>query len=382
MKTRSRFFRLAAVVAVALVLSLPPAHPMPAAAIDEEVADRVWPAVVQLGPMMEVTESNGRKKLAAFGWGSGTIIDPSGFILTNHHVTDISDLEGQVPRNVKLLPGKLAVYITKDIDSPPVPSYIAEVKADSPRLDLAVIQITQDFSGRRVDGASLQLPTVPLGDSSKLKLGQKLNVFGYPAIGGATITFTSGDISGFTYEAGIEGRAWIKTSASISGGNSGGTTVDDAGQLIGIPTRGGAGTEDSDVVDCRPVRDTNNDGKLDDQDVCVPLGGFINALRPINLAKTLISQATSGLGPNPTDTPESTPTERPPPTPPPPPPPPPPPSPPPPPAPGPPFRPGERRPARRSAPPPGRLPLPRLRRPRFRAWSSPTALTKATSRRA
>ena len=80
-----------------------------------------------------------------------------------------------------------------------------------------------------------------LGNSSKLKLGQQLHIFGYPAIGGETITYTSGDISGFTYEAGIQGRAWIKTSASISGGNSGGTAIDDQGNLIGVPTQSGSG---------------------------------------------------------------------------------------------------------------------------------------------
>ena len=136
-----------------------------------------------------------------------------------------------------------------------------------------------------------------------LKLGQQLHIFGYPAIGGETITYTSGDISGFTYEAGIQGRAWIKTSASISGGNSGGTAIDDQGNLIGVPTQSGSGSGSSPDLDCRPENDTNGDGVIDDKDVCVPIGGFINALRPVNLAKPLITQALNGIGPQPTSVP-------------------------------------------------------------------------------
>jgi S1-C subfamily serine protease len=239
------------------------------------------------------------------GWGSGTIVDPQGFILTNHHVTDVSDLQAQLQDrpDVKIIEGKLAVFITTDTDSPPVPTYIADVVADDAGIDLAVVKISEDLSGHAVDNSSLNLPSVALGDSSKLKLGQQVHIFGYPAIGGETITFTSGDISGFTYQAGVEGRAWIKTSASISGGNSGGTAIDDQGNLIGVPTQSGSGSGNSPDLDCRPENDTNGDGKIDDNDVCVPIGGFINALRPVDLAKPLITQATNGIGPQPTAVP-------------------------------------------------------------------------------
>jgi len=117
---------------------------------------------------------------------------------------------------------------------------------------------------------------------------------GYPGIGGETITFTEGAVSGFTSERAVEGRAWIKTDATIAGGNSGGMAVNAAGELIGIPTRASAGETDGDIVDCRPVVDTNRDGLIDDNDTCVPIGGFINGLRPVNLARPLIAAAESG----------------------------------------------------------------------------------------
>ena len=43
------------------------------------------------------------------------------------------------------------------------------------------------------------------------------------------------------------------------------------------------------------MNDTNHDGKLDDKDSCVPIGGFLNGLRPVNLAKSLIETARQGV---------------------------------------------------------------------------------------
>jgi hypothetical protein len=70
--------------------------------------------------------------------------------------------------------------------------------------------------------------------------------------------------------------------------------VNAAGELIGVPTRASAGGPEGDIVDCRPVVDTNRDGVIDDSDTCVPIGGFINGLRPVNLARPLIASAERG----------------------------------------------------------------------------------------
>jgi hypothetical protein len=171
--------------------------------------------------------------------------------------------------------------------------YYAEVVQADEALDIAVIQVTADLDGTDVERSSLNLPSVPLGDSNALRLADQMYIIGYPGIGGETITLTSGEVSGFTSESGRGERAFIKTSATIAGGNSGGLAANALGELIGVPTQLGYGGDDQ-YIDCRVLADTNRDGFVDDDDTCVPTGGFINALRPVELALPLIEAAQRG----------------------------------------------------------------------------------------
>ncbi len=215
--------------------------------------------------------------------GSGTVVDPRGFILTNAHV--VLDDFGQPVDD-------LLILVTQQPDQPPEPAYRARVIQADPKLDLAVIKIDRDADGNLLSKPP-DLPAVPLGDSDQLRLGDPLLILGYPGIGGETITLTRGEVSGFTSQPGYGPRAWIKTSATIAGGSSGGLAANLKGELVGIPTLVGAG-DTEEVVDCRPLVDTNSDGVIDEKDICVPIGGYINALRPINLARPLIEAALMG----------------------------------------------------------------------------------------
>ena len=87
----------------------------------------------------------------------------------------------------------------------------------------------------------------------------------------------------------------IVTEANISGGTSGGLAMDAAGLMVAIPTQLGSGEEQA-LVDCRVIADTNGDGNVNEKDMCIPVGGFINALRPINLALPLIETARTMTG--------------------------------------------------------------------------------------
>ena len=217
-------------------------------------------------------------------YGSGTVISPDGLILTNAHV-----VMPEKPYNVE----QLLISFTGQEDKPPQPAYYAEIAQADLALDIAVLRITSDLNGAPVDHTQLDLTAAPLGNSDELHIGSALTILGYPNIGGATITLTRGDVAGFTTDAQFGDRAFIKTSATITGGNSGGLGANAKGELVGVPTQLGYGGDDQ-FVDCRPLADTNRDGAIDSNDNCVPTGGFINALRPINLALPLIEAARRG----------------------------------------------------------------------------------------
>lgn len=232
---------------------------------------------------------SGRGGMSSAWTGSGTIVHPQGIILTNCHVANPSAMGMQSPKA-----DRIAIAITERSDRAPAISYFADLVNYEPSLDLAVLRIIADARGRQI--SSLSLPSVPIGDSDQLDLGHKLAILGYPGIGGETVTFTSGNVSGFTSEQGVKDhRAWIKTDATISGGNSGGTAVNDSGQLVGIPTQAAAGAGVT-PVDARPVLDTNRDGRVDRRDTPMAIGGFINGLRPINLAIPLLEDAGIRIG--------------------------------------------------------------------------------------
>ena len=147
------------------------------------------------------------------GSGSGSVIDNQGHILTNYHV-----IENAQKLNVSLGGDK---------------TYPAKVIGGDPDTDLAIIQIDPPKEG---------LTIIPLGDSDKLEVGQKVLAIGNPF--GLDRTLTTGVISGLQRPLRsvpvpgapngrvIEGA--IQTDASINPGNSGGPLLDKFGRMIGI----------------------------------------------------------------------------------------------------------------------------------------------------
>jgi pSer/pThr/pTyr-binding forkhead associated (FHA) protein len=158
--------------------------------------------------------------------GSGSVIKDSGYILTNHHV--IAKESGEKYQNVRV------GLNLKDPTSKPDTFYLAEVVADDPELDLALLKVTNNDDGTAFNG---RFDTLPLGDSDLLRGGDEVVVIGFPAIGEDTLTITRGAVSGFLPDADNNlNRGWIKTDSEINPGNSGGTAINAAGELVGIPT--------------------------------------------------------------------------------------------------------------------------------------------------
>src|SRR5215218_5461958 len=141
------------------------------------------------------------------GNGSGSVIDANGYILTNYHVVEGAQ--------------KLTVSFGSE------KTYPAKVVGGDANTDLAVIKIDPPASG---------LTIVPLGDSDRLSVGQKVLAIGNPF--GLDRTLTTGVISGL--QRPIRARndtpidAAIQTDASINPGNSGGPLLDKYGKMIGI----------------------------------------------------------------------------------------------------------------------------------------------------
>lgn len=216
---------------------------------------------------------------------SGTLVSADGIILTNAHSALASE---SCPSD------RIVIAVTVRLDEPPVPTYTAEVLDANQGFDLAVLRITGYLDGRIIEPGALQLPFVELGDSASVQLDETITVVGYPGFGSDPVASTRGTINGFTAEAGIGARAWLRTQATIPGTMTGGGVYDRAGKLIAIPTIAPARTG-GEAIDCRVIQDTNQDGRADSSDNCVPIGGFITALRPSRLARGLVRAATLGI---------------------------------------------------------------------------------------
>src|SRR5215207_959893 len=275
------FFLLAA-------LAQAPVH----AQADPAMLGNAIDAVVQLSIVVRGVV-DGEEQLIWYAVGSGTVVSPDGLILTNHHLITpagidekLAELDTQLAvegKNADLrVEAERLMIAVSDGRHLPDPRYMARVIAEDADLDLAVLRIDSDERGTPLDSETLDLPVLSLGSSDAVNLGETVHVFGFPAIGSGSLTYTIGIVSGFLFEEGIDGTAWINTDAVTSGGNSGGAAVNNAGQLVGVPTSGSA-------LDCRKG-DTNRDGVVGEDDVgCLPTGGSLTQLRPIDLARPLLA---------------------------------------------------------------------------------------------
>lgn len=136
------------------------------------------------------------------GAGSGVIISADGYIVTNNHVVEGAD--------------ELTVTMNDNTE------YSARIIGTDKTTDLALIKI---------DGKNL--PTLPVGDSDKLKVGEWVLAVGNPFNLNSTVT--AGIVSAKARSLGANGvESFIQTDAAINSGNSGGALVNTQGELVGI----------------------------------------------------------------------------------------------------------------------------------------------------
>ncbi|HYR57354.1 MAG TPA: Do family serine endopeptidase [Chthoniobacteraceae bacterium] len=155
----------------------------------------------------------GKKHLERMGLGSGVIVAPEGYVLTNNHVIEGAD--------------EIIVTLAKDKKE-----YKAKKIGNDPATDVAVLKIDAQ-----------NLPAITFADSAKVRVGDLVLAVGNPF--GLTQSVTMGIVSALG-RSGVEPRMgapgdthyedFIQTDASINPGNSGGALVDAEGRLIGINT--------------------------------------------------------------------------------------------------------------------------------------------------
>ena len=137
-------------------------------------------------------------------------------------------------------PPFLTLELTTGPSSPVVARYRARTVAVDGYLDLAVVQIYATASGQPVSPGSLHLPYLTLGNVGALQLDQTVTVLGFPGVANSdSITVTSGVVSTFVPDPlGHVGdpRFELETTARVAHGNSGGAAINNAGQLIGVPS--------------------------------------------------------------------------------------------------------------------------------------------------
>ncbi len=143
---------------------------------------------------------------ALIAFGSGVVISPNGYIVTNNHVVDGAD--------------KIIVTFNNK------QQMVAKIIGTSPSTDLALIKVD-----------AKDLPYLTYGNSDNLKVGQWVLAVGNPF--NLTSTVTAGIISSIARDIHILGgktaiESYIQTDAAVNPGNSGGALVNTAGQLIGI----------------------------------------------------------------------------------------------------------------------------------------------------
>ena len=185
-----------------------PAGPTPLVSEEStiiKVVERVRPAVVNIDTVAQVQTVFG--VFPQQGAGSGVIVSPNGYILTNNHV-----VENAQQIKVTLLSGK---------------SYAGKIVGTDRFSDLAVIKVDAPES----------LPAAQLGQASSLRVGQMAVAIGNPFGLGHTVTV--GVVSALNRSIQVPGLVienLIQTDAAINPGNSGGALADSAGAVIGINT--------------------------------------------------------------------------------------------------------------------------------------------------
>ena len=239
------------------------------------------------------------------GSGSGFLIHPTGYILTNAHV--VSDVKEGDEHGQRLLLQRLAMQVLTALGQPitqaTVQSAMTQLATEAQltsfkRINLVFLQSGSRYpfeikaygapvgEGKDVAVVKIEVknaPTLMLGDSDAMEVGDRLYVIGYPAAGDSPVLDQKSELEPTTNDGHIsakktaaDGAPILQTNASTTHGNSGGPVLNEKGEVIGLLTFRG---------------DTVNNQEVQ---------GF-NFIVPINTAQEFVRQAGTQAAVSPID---------------------------------------------------------------------------------
>ena len=184
--------------------------------------------------------------------GSGAFIGDGTYVVTNDHVISTEDLPSDC--------SWLWVGFGADPSNEPDEWYTAKVLWSDFDDDLAILKVL-DLMAQETRPLEIVY--------DRLRLGDDVSIYGFPDIGGQTLTLTKGIVSGFDKKSGD----FYKVSAAINAGNSGGPVLDAQGRLIGIATA---------VI--------RSEISCENSQTCYTDGTNVGLVRPIDVARAAIKE--------------------------------------------------------------------------------------------
>jgi serine protease Do len=204
---------LSAALTLSCILSC--ASVRPEEEVIQEAKDKVFPAVVFIKPIQQEFRGGKMEKIQVFG--SGAIISPEGYVVTNNHVAE------------KATEIRCVLSDKEEV--------LAKLVGLDPETDLAVIKL--NLTERK---SKTPLPVAEFGDSNALKVGELVMAMGAPH--GFERSVSRGIVSSVERHLDFAPyNLWIQTDAAINPGNSGGPLVDIRGRIVGINARGMRGAD-------------------------------------------------------------------------------------------------------------------------------------------
>jgi serine protease Do len=187
--------------------------------IIEDAKSKVFPALIFVAPVVE--DFGGGKRETREQGGSGVVISPDGYAVTNWHV-----VEKAITIRILLFDGRVTT---------------AEKIGEDQETDVALLKLRPPRAAAQASNSSgkdVELPYASFGDSSILTEGQFVMAMGAPW--GLSRSVSLGILSSTTRY--LPGRSeyslWLQSDASINPGNSGGPLIDTGGKVVGINTLG------------------------------------------------------------------------------------------------------------------------------------------------